>query len=211
MSKLVRLKTESRSREISLRELPYSRAFWVSIWPVFLNLRDDLWVVGPVYGSNKKYDNQVCVTGTVHTNESYDEGMFREIGQEMGLTPTDKPSLKFLWANYDKFGNGDEFRKEYIYMCSIDSLSNLTRLEAGGDIMYDGGVDDSLKKVACVIYGTKDECQSYLDSEINMHNTDTDDIVGQSACNVADVREYYRKMLINKGKNPEAIAKMLLI
>ena len=211
--KYVRMIGEETVSVVYEDEVSYSTYLWASIWPVTEALNSSLWILGPVYGKDKR-DNQICVTGGVYSDESMLDGTIREVGQEMGLV-ADATNIVKRWDAIERVkskvrGEPPFEQTQCVSTAALNTLRKMTAEEADGGITYDPGTDDKAKKIACVIYGTKEQCMEYLSGDIHRHTSDRDDITGFSASPVGPAKKHYADLLGKRGENLQDLCGKLL-
>ncbi len=142
--------------------------------------KDD-WILGPIYPEG---DFQIGVTGTVARNETYIEGMIRELGEEIGLIPITQKSLQL-------FSKGKDRKKRY-WQTYLLNISNAIKVqEEEHNMKLNKGRDDKRKKVGCIVYGPKDSIMNFLESEKIYTFKDTDNIAGVAATNFVTAYNHF--------------------
>jgi hypothetical protein len=112
-------------------------------------------------------DSQLTVTGTVTDVESFDEGMLRELREEIGGNIEDVSIL----PKFRRTTNGRTFVS---YVVNVSSLSKIPESEKSKQVV---GKDDRNKKVEISIVGTLAEFQMFF-GRVDCRLNDTDGIEG---------------------------------
>lgn len=151
------------------------------------DIKNEHYILCPIYSNG---DTQVGVTGTIGTSETYDKGMIREIGEEIGLSPSQSVrDVHFITVK--KVPNKNQ--NISVYIASIDNLKPLN--ESDHDFKFTTqGRDDRTKKVGCIVYGEKTKMIEYLNRTKIFRYYSQDDIVGIVTLSVKDAREYIVRM-----------------
>ncbi len=98
-------------------------------------------------------DSQLTVTGTLIPGESFDDGMLRELREEVGGNIDKIGSL----PQFSRVQNGRTFRT---YFVNVASLSKIPECEKSKTYSTEA---DRTKKVEMAIVGTLDEFQMFFD------------------------------------------------
>ncbi len=98
-------------------------------------------------------DSQLTVTGTLIPGESFDDGMLRELREEVGGNIDNIDSL----PQFSRVQNGRTFRT---YFVNVASLSKIPECEKSKVYSKEA---DKTKKVEMAIVGTLDEFQMFFD------------------------------------------------
>ena len=140
-------------------------------------LKKEDYILGPIYEDG---DFQFGVTGSVTINEKYENGLARELGEEIGLVPKSLEFLKFMGSEKDR-------KNQIMNVYTLDINNTVPVLDHQEDIKVSLEKDDKIRKVGCFVHGTENEIIKFLSQKkIYVYSSD-DKIVGIGAIKVRDV------------------------
>lgn len=156
------------------------------------DIEDDDYILCPYYRDG---DFQIGVTGSIAKNESYKEGILRELGEEVGLKHRYSPAdVEFLSNGNMTLGSKRTTKKDKrmsVYMVDILDLKPLDSKEHKKKKQT--AKDSNDKKVGCIVYGDKKTILNFLSMD-NIHRYhSTDKLSGIVAVKISDVRKYVKK------------------
>ena len=135
------------------------------------------YIICPIYSQG---DIQVGVTGKLGINEEPEQGMARELGEEIGIVPLHKNFLIPTWVS----------AKYNVYTLSVKDCIPVLDHQHG--ISLSTGKDGN-RKVGCIIYGTKQEVSEFLDMEaIHVYKSE-DNIVGVGGIKIINILKALQK------------------
>jgi hypothetical protein len=120
-------------------------------------------------------DSQLTVTGTVAFGETVDEGMLRELREEVGGNIDDIDTL----PTHSRVQNGRLFKTYFV------NVSNLSKIPDSEKSKTAPGTDDKARKVEIAIVGTLDDFKMFFD-RIDSRLNDGDKIEGCVLFSFAD-------------------------
>jgi len=155
------------------------------------DIEDDDYILCPYYSDG---DFQIGVTGSIAKNESYKQGVLRELGEEIGLKPRYSPAdIEFLSNGNMTLGKKrtKKDKRMSVYMVDILDLKPLTNTEHNKKKQTDK--DSNNKKVGCIVYGDKKTILNFLSMDDIYRYYSTDKLKGIVAIKISEVRKYVIK------------------
>jgi ADP-ribose pyrophosphatase YjhB (NUDIX family) len=155
------------------------------------NIEEDEYILCPYYSDG---DFQIGVTGSIAKNESYKEGVLRELGEEIGLKPRYSPAdIEFLSNGKMTLGKNrtTKDKRMSVYMVDILDLKPLTNTEHNKKKQT--AKDSNNKKVGCIVYGDKKTILNFLSMDDIYRYYSTDKLKGIVAIKISEVRKYVIK------------------
>lgn len=155
------------------------------------DIEDDDYILCPYYSEG---DFQIGITGNIAKNESYKEGILRELGEEIGLKPRYSPAdIEFL-SNSNMTLSKKRTMKDKrmsVYMVDILDLKPLVSTEHKKKKQI--AKDSDNKKVGCIVYGDKKTILNFLSMVDIYRYYSTDKLKGIVAVKISEVRKYVKK------------------
>lgn len=152
------------------------------------------YLIGPIYKDNTC---QVGVTGTVGETEDFVQGMTRELAEEVGILPKYLNSLcsEMKYNEYIKKGKNDgKCRCHRIFSLPLANANSVSKAHHKHKSIVK---DDKMKKVGCLLYGSKEQVQSLFSQEKIYYHDSADGIIGVCAIAIKDILS-----LLNQRKLP---------
>ena len=152
-------------------------------------MSDDNWIVCPVQlkdYSSSIWDIQIGVTGKCKYNQEPYESMLLEVEEELGLRWTGKSDIQGIKTT-DTRGN-----ERTIFKIPIGSCIPIEN----DDMPITGAETNDIinKKIACLIYGTKDEIDKIVNksNKIRYYSCNDDNIIGISFVSVETIKKRFK-------------------
>lgn len=139
----------------------------------------------PLYDAG---DFQVGITGSTKYNEDYTAGIYRELGEEVGLIPSKESKLnKVVNSQHMKRRNPNS---PLMRVFSLD-IKNTIPVQKHQQNLEHKGKDYRKRRVGCFVYGTENAILDFMETpKIYVYKSD-DDIVGLVAIKMRDVLEHF--------------------
>ena len=143
--------------------------------------KKDDYILGPIYA--KVHDFQIGVTGSLEEREKAQEGMTRELGEEIGLIPYTYASLETLVEAERKAPKPFKvFALSIKHALPVPESQDKKRITSSNKVGK-----DTKRKVGCFLYGSKEELLAFLQTEKIFRYYNTDKIVGVGAIKLSDI------------------------
>jgi hypothetical protein len=144
-------------------------------------LDDSMYILGPIQlDRNGNYDIQIGMSGKCKIGQSYDDGMFLELEEELGL----KYNTQNLPQHY-------LYQSRAIYTLHINEtkLINPTR---DYPIRLTSHKNDQYRPVSCLVYGRLNEILNVLktDQKDRFYSCNDDNIIGIGLISVGRIKEF---------------------
>jgi len=156
-------------------------------------LDDSMYILGPIQlDSDGNYDIQIGMSGKCKRYQTYDDGMFLELEEELGLTyNTQNVPQHYVYDHQD----GYRFRAIYTLNINETRLINpRTRNNPRGDtpIRLTSHRDDKSRPVSCLVYGRLNEILNVLRTyqTQRFYSCNDDNIIGIGLISVARIKEF---------------------
>lgn len=150
-------------------------------------LDDSMYILGPIQlDSDGHYDIQIGMSGKCKRYQSYDDGMFLELEEELGLKyNTQNVPQHYVYVHQD----GYRFRAIYTLNINETRLINPRR---DNPIRLTSHRDDKSRPVSCLVYGRLDEILNVLRTyqTQRFYSCNDDNIIGIGLISVARIKEF---------------------
>lgn len=150
------------------------------IHPHFLD--DSMYILGPIQldRNGDEYDIQIGMTGKCKIGQTYDDGMFLELEEELGLK-YDTQNLPQQYVHQNRA----------IYTVDINETRLINPLRDSPITLINHRNDNS-KPVACLVYGRLDEILNVLqiDQKKRFYSCNNDNIIGIGLISVGRIKEF---------------------
>ena len=149
------------------------------------DFEDNDYFICPWYKNFKNPNFELCVGGKIKFNELNNEGVMREVQEEVGIK-TDKNNLKFI--------KNETIRKttKSIYKLNIQNFETST-FETDNTCM-----DNIYNRIYCIVYGKKKDILKYIKNISFKTNKEIDGVI---AIPYKKLREFYDNENTNQSNN----------
>jgi hypothetical protein len=175
-------------------------------------LDDSMYILGPIQlDSDGNYDIQIGMSGKCKKDQSYDDGMFLELEEELGLKyNTQNVPQHYVYVHQ----NGYQFRAIYTLNINETRLINpRTRNNPRGDtpIRLTSHKDDKRRPVSCLVYGRLNEILNVLrtNQTQRFYSCNNDNIIGIGLISVARIKEFLIESQRQYEDKPEDLLRRL--
>jgi len=143
-------------------------------------LDDNIYILGPIQLNDSGYDIQIGMTGKCKIGQTYDDGMFLELQEELGLK-YDTQNLPHQYVHQDRVIYTVDINETRLINPAIDSPITLTNHK-----------DDKFKLVASLVYGRINEILNVLkiDQKKRFFSCNKDNIIGIGLISVGRIKEF---------------------
>jgi len=139
-------------------------------------IRDSDYVIGPLYTDG---DLQIGVTGGVEVAENIKIAAAREMGEEIGLVPSHLDELQTSGRGVYGNKNMQTYNIYYRHCRPV--------LDSQNGISMSSGRDSKTQKVGVIVYGSKEQIVSFLDSDAIYIYQSADDLQGVGAFKIKNI------------------------
>jgi len=142
-------------------------------------IRHTDYLLCPIYSTG---DFQIGVTGSVEKGEEPHISVCRELGEEIGVVPKERPWIinEYLWRRQNK-----QLIKFYTYQMYIKDCVPV--LEHQHQAILSKNVDRNDMKVGCYVYGDRKNVLAFLNSERIYVYRSMDGIIGVCAIKLKEI------------------------